>query len=126
MVWPSNRVSPASRGKTPVKTLIKVLFPAPFSPISAWISPACTVRSTASSALTPGNPLLRAVMSKSGVATARYKHKSRALGHSVRAPALNLRMRILVLSFWQLGSRLGLFVNPFLSHHSLGHFLFGG
>ena len=91
MILPPSRVSPASRGKTPVKTLISVLFPAPFSPISACISPACTVTSTASSALTPGNPLLRAVISKSGVATSRNNYKIRALVHSVRAPALKLQ-----------------------------------
>src|ERR1700722_15863395 len=126
MVWPSNRVSPASRGKTPVKTLIKVLFPAPFSPISAWISPACTVRSTASSALTPGNPLLRAVTSKSGIATSRYNYKVRALVHSVRAPAFKLQNVILVLSFRQLCSSLRLFEDAFLGHHPLRHFFFGG
>jgi hypothetical protein len=32
--------------------------PAPFSPTSAWISPALTVRLTSSRALTPGNVLV--------------------------------------------------------------------
>ncbi len=40
---------------TPVSALIRVDFPAPFSPISAWISPGSSRRSTPSRALTPGN-----------------------------------------------------------------------
>src|SRR5690348_2744367 len=37
---------------------MSVDFPAPFSPISAWISPPRTVKSTPSSARTPGNERL--------------------------------------------------------------------
>ena len=36
---------------------MRVDFPAPFSPQMAWISPRATVKSTSSSALTPGNVL---------------------------------------------------------------------
>ena len=52
--WPSRRVLPASRSYTPVSTLMSVLLPAPFSPMSAWISPARTVKSTPCKARTPG------------------------------------------------------------------------
>src|SRR5215212_779035 len=51
---PPRTICPASGGCTPVRTLISVDLPAPFSPISAWISPARTVKSTPSSARTPG------------------------------------------------------------------------
>ena len=43
--------------KTPVKTLIKVDLPAPFSPMSACISPSHKVNSTFCKALTPGKTL---------------------------------------------------------------------
>src|SRR5271166_7197995 len=57
-IWtgrPSRRISPPSPRKAPVRILISVDLPAPFSPRRAWISPASTRRSTPSSALTPGN-----------------------------------------------------------------------
>src|SRR5262245_11515279 len=54
---PSSRISPASGCSTPASTRIKVLLPAPFSPISATASPRCTTKSTAESACTPGKPL---------------------------------------------------------------------
>ena len=47
---PSSRTTPASRASTPVTTLISVDLPAPFSPSSAWISPARRVKSTSCSA----------------------------------------------------------------------------
>ncbi len=49
------KISPFSKLLTPVRHLIRVDFPAPFSPISAWISPSRSVKSTLSSAFTPGN-----------------------------------------------------------------------
>ena len=51
----SKNISPASNLFTPVKHLIRVDFPAPFSPISARISPFFNVKSTFSNAFTPGN-----------------------------------------------------------------------
>ena len=56
-VTPSIRMLPASFSYTPVSTLISVDFPAPFSPIRAWISPLRRVKSTLFSALVPGNCL---------------------------------------------------------------------
>ena len=55
---PSTRISPASKSFTPVRHLISVDLPAPFSPISAWISPLRRVKSTWSSALTPGKVMV--------------------------------------------------------------------
>ena len=51
---PSRRISPRSPDEAPVMILISVDLPAPFSPISAWISPGSTRKSTFSSALTAG------------------------------------------------------------------------
>ena len=48
---------PSSFSYTPVITLIRVDFPAPFSPIRACISPSQRVKSTAESARTPGKLL---------------------------------------------------------------------
>src|SRR4029077_11793815 len=60
-----SRIVPPSRGCTPVNTLINVLLPAPFSPMSAWTSPARTVKSTPCSAFTPGKVLARPRISSS-------------------------------------------------------------
>src|SRR5205085_5007404 len=49
---------PASRGNTPAITLISVDLPAPFSPSSAWISPARSVKSTSCNARTAPKLLL--------------------------------------------------------------------
>src|SRR5947208_16136594 len=51
---PASRTSPASGTTPPPSTFTSVDLPAPFSPTSAWISPARTSKSTASSARTPG------------------------------------------------------------------------
>ena len=51
---PPSRITPWSGWCTPASTLIIVLLPAPFSPTSAWISPARSSKSTPSSARTPG------------------------------------------------------------------------
>src|SRR4029078_6242212 len=55
---PPSRPTPASRGNTPVTTLISVDLPAPFSPSSAWISPARSVKSTSCNARTAPKLLL--------------------------------------------------------------------
>ena len=54
---PAIKISPLSKECTPVSTLINVDFPAPFSPINAWISPLRSVKSTCCNAFTPGNVL---------------------------------------------------------------------
>ena len=51
---PRHRISPASGRAAPYTSFVSVDLPAPFSPSSAWISPARTVRSTASLASVPG------------------------------------------------------------------------
>ena len=55
--FPFKKISPSSFPYTPVNTLINVDFPAPFSPISAWISPSHSVKSTPCKARTPGKLL---------------------------------------------------------------------
>src|SRR6478609_3809027 len=51
---PSNRMEPASGRYAPAIVLIRVDFPAPFSPSKACTSPACAEKETASSDFTPG------------------------------------------------------------------------
>src|SRR5215217_5225709 len=52
---PLKRTWPSSGLYTPVITLIKVDFPAPFSPTRACTSPGCSSKETSSRASTPGN-----------------------------------------------------------------------
>src|SRR5262252_6544245 len=54
---PSKRIVPASGAITPPIIIIRVDLPAPFSPMSATISPRWTSRSTSSSAVMPGKRL---------------------------------------------------------------------
>src|SRR5918994_1500400 len=58
---------PASGGWTPQRTLTIVLLPAPFSPRSAWISPASHEKSAPSSATTPPNRLSIPVALRRGI-----------------------------------------------------------
>jgi hypothetical protein len=53
---PSKWIAPVyeSHGYTPLSTFMSVDLPAPFSPTTAWISPARTPRLTLLSAFTPG------------------------------------------------------------------------
>src|SRR5438445_4973305 len=51
---PLTTISPESACTRPYRMFISVDLPAPFSPTRAWISPARTVRSTWSLAITPG------------------------------------------------------------------------
>ncbi len=55
--FPSIVIVPFSGCSTPVRTLIRVDLPAPFSPSRAWISPFLRVKSTSSRAFTPGKDL---------------------------------------------------------------------
>src|SRR5262245_23121414 len=50
---PSRSIRPSSGGTTPAMILIRVDLPAPFSPRTAWIRPARTVRSAPAKACTP-------------------------------------------------------------------------
>src|SRR5512132_1483323 len=66
---PRTRIRPPSAGYIPYSTRIKVDLPAPFSPISAWTSPARSSRSTSSFASTPGKRLvMRSRTTRGGVA----------------------------------------------------------
>src|SRR5215831_754081 len=49
----SSSIRPSSGGTTPAMILIRVDLPAPFSPSTAWMWPARTVRSTPANACTP-------------------------------------------------------------------------
>ena len=59
-----------------------MLFPAPFSPSSAWISPAWTSKSTESLASTPGNRLVIPSSRNSGVGVVMvvWPHEPRSNG----------------------------------------------
>src|SRR4051812_477994 len=64
-VSPTSRV-PASDRSSPKQMFISVVLPAPFSPTSAWISPAFTSKSTPSFATSAPNRLLIPRASSSG------------------------------------------------------------
>src|SRR6476660_9583505 len=63
---PRTRMVPPSMPYTPVSVLIKVDFPAPFSPMSACTSPGRSRKPTPSSALTPGKPTVMSRISTTG------------------------------------------------------------
>src|SRR5213594_926410 len=65
---PLIRISPASFEYAPLRIFISVDFPAPFSPSRRWTAPASSVRSTPSSATTPGNTLRMPRISSTGAA----------------------------------------------------------
>src|SRR3972149_1897435 len=75
---PRRRISPPSRWCTPPRMRISVDFPAPFSPTSAWTSPARTSNRTSCRACTPGKALRIPRISSCGAATAlrRSPHSS--------------------------------------------------
>ena len=50
--WPRSRIVPPSGLTAPVRILTSVLLPAPFAPISAWISPGRTLSDASRSAVT--------------------------------------------------------------------------
>src|ERR1700758_104826 len=58
---------PLSAENTPVRILTSVLLPAPFAPMSAWISPRETVSAADLSATTEPNRLARSRTSSRGV-----------------------------------------------------------
>ena len=63
---PLKRICPASGVCSPIRIRMRVDLPAPFSPITAWTVPGMTVRSTASSAFTPGKDFDRPFTSNTG------------------------------------------------------------
>src|SRR6185312_17232160 len=63
---PRTRMVPPSMPYTPVSALIKVDFPAPFSPMSACTSPGRSRKPTPASALTPGKPTVMSRISTTG------------------------------------------------------------
>src|SRR5438876_11795922 len=60
---------PASGVSAPVMILISVDLPAPFSPTSAWTSPAASAKETPFSARTPANDFEREAASRRGNGT---------------------------------------------------------
>src|SRR5580692_8346028 len=64
---PSRTNVPSSAGNTPVRILTSVLLPAPFAPMSAWISPRETVSAADLRATTEPNLLARSRTSSRGV-----------------------------------------------------------
>src|SRR5580704_2452612 len=64
---PSTSIVPLSAMYAPARIFISVDLPAPFSPTSACTSPAATSKDTPSSARTPGNDFVIAVIRSKGV-----------------------------------------------------------
>ena len=83
---PSSRISPASGRYSPYRQFISVDLPAPFSPSSAWISPARTSRSTASLATTPGKILVTPRSSSTGVLELRGSEPAGGFASSATGP----------------------------------------
>src|ERR1700734_118089 len=85
---------------------MSVDLPAPFSPTTAWISPALTVRLTLSSALTPGNVLVMLRMDRmvsSATPSPEFvmfcRVRSPERGWRLRASGLDFDMALLDLRF---------------------------
>ena len=66
---PSSAISPSSGVASPYRMFIRVDFPAPFSPRSAWTSPGRTSRSIPSFATTPGYRFVMPRISSAGAVT---------------------------------------------------------
>src|SRR5437667_1170809 len=64
--WPRTTMFPASGVSAPVLIFPSVDLPAPFSPTSAWTSPAARSNDTRRSACTPANDLEMEIASSSG------------------------------------------------------------
>src|SRR5947208_9264095 len=64
---------------------MSVDFPAPFSPMRAWISPRRRKKSTPARARTPGKPLLRCLISRMGASGMRAPGPGAGLGVRARA-----------------------------------------
>ena len=68
---PFTTIRPSSAGYIPYSTRMSVDFPAPFSPIRAWTSPARSSSETSSFATTPGNRFVMCSITTKGGALAR-------------------------------------------------------
>src|SRR5262245_20606055 len=69
MSWPAKNIRPESGGSAPQSCWTMVVLPAPFGPISAWISPGATESETLSTATTPPKRFARPSMTRIGSAT---------------------------------------------------------
>src|SRR3954468_3594834 len=67
-------ITPDVGGRNLVRRLKKVVFPAPLGPISAWMSPRRTFRSTLFTATKPLNSLVRPWVSRMVSADKRFLH----------------------------------------------------
>src|SRR5699024_9116545 len=85
---PPTTMVPESIWYTPVRALINVDFPAPFSPISVCTSPGNIRKSTPSSALTPGNEIEMSCISTIGSAAVMCLPHWWATGANTRSPSL--------------------------------------
>src|SRR5256714_10151855 len=119
---------------------MRVLLPAPFSPMSAWTSPRRTVKSTPCKALTPGkffarprisrsvpaaNSIVRWVGTRSTASPITFDKMGRD-GTRPYHPSLrrSFHLRSLILPFGQFGRGLRLFEHTLLNRRALGQRLF--
>src|SRR5436190_5042701 len=92
---PRTSTVPSSGRYSPVRTLHRVVLPAPFSPSSAWISPGRTSKVTRSLATTPGNCLLMLRAARAGTAEAGGPSEGGAAGSELTVPApSSMRLRL--------------------------------
>src|SRR5712692_10852278 len=68
MSWPVKQMVPASARNSPTSTATRVVLPAPFGPITAWISPGSTASATSLAATRPPKRLVSPAVAKSGSA----------------------------------------------------------
>src|ERR1700674_519564 len=78
MSSPRKRIRPASGRRLPASCAISVVLPAPFGPMTAWVSPSCTSRSTPSVALSAPKLLCRPRASRRFLLAGTEKHPREA------------------------------------------------
>src|SRR5688572_26209204 len=78
MSWPEKRIWPLSGIRWPASWLMKVVLPAPFGPITAWVSPERTSRLMPSLARSAPKDFLSSETASSGSVTASLENAGQA------------------------------------------------
>src|SRR5436305_5455885 len=81
---PAKRMLPASGFSSPESSLISVVLPAPFGPMTAWISPGATESDTSPVATMPPKRLVSPLVSSTGSATPARSHREEPVQTGLR------------------------------------------